>query len=99
MITEVALLNVKLGQSAEFTDAMRAAYPIIAQQKGFQSMEVLPAIEREDQFLLLVRWNDIESHKIGFRDSEDYQKWRELLHHFYDPMPRVEYYEDSILNV
>lgn len=99
MITEQALLYVKDSQSAEFTAAMRLAYPIIARQKGFQSMEVLPSNDKEDHFLLLVRWDDIESHKVGFRDSEDYQKWRKLLHHFYDPMPTVEYYEGNILNV
>jgi hypothetical protein len=30
---------------------------------------------------------------VGFRQSPDYQKWRFLLHHFYDPFPIVEHYE------
>ncbi len=94
----MALLTVKIGQSDKFSDAMRAAYPIISRQSGFHSMEVLPAFEQNNHFILLVRWDDIESHKILFRGSDDYQKWRELLHHFYEPMPIVEYYGGNILD-
>jgi hypothetical protein len=28
----------------------------------------------------------------GFRRSAGYQRWRDLLHHFYDPFPVVEHY-------
>lgn len=104
MIIEHALLNVKSGQRFEFISAMQAAYPYISHQKGFISLEILPAADSQagkgdNQFLLLARWDNIESHKVGFRGSEDYQKWSALLHHFYDPMPTVEYYESNIINV
>ncbi|MHA6844950.1 hypothetical protein [Ralstonia syzygii] len=32
---------------------------------------------------------DEARHLIGFRQSAPYQRWRALLHHFYDPMPEV----------
>jgi hypothetical protein len=28
----------------------------------------------------------------GFRNSSQYQRWRELLHHFYEPFPTVQHY-------
>ncbi len=99
MITEHAVLNIKSGGASEFISAMQEAYSYIARQAGFQSMEVLPASEKEDQFLLLVRWDNIESHRDGFRRSQDYQKWRALLHGFYEPIPQIDYYEGTILNV
>ncbi len=43
--------------------------------------------------ILLVDWEDIESHEIGFRKSKIYLKWKELLHDYYDPFPIVEHYE------
>ncbi|MGY0037408.1 antibiotic biosynthesis monooxygenase family protein [Pedobacter sp. NJ-S-72] len=49
-------------------------------------------IENPDQYLLLVRWETLEDHTIGFRGSDEYLKWKELLHHFYDPFPKVEHY-------
>lgn len=99
MITEHALLTIKSGQSAEFEAAMQEAHHYISRQAGFQSIEILPAAEKKDQYLLLVQWDDIESHRDGFRRSDGYQKWQGLLHGFYDPMPSVEYYGDIIINV
>jgi hypothetical protein len=35
---------------------------------------------------------------VGFRRSPQYQKWRSLLHHFYEPFPTVEHYESVLFN-
>jgi heme-degrading monooxygenase HmoA len=43
--------------------------------------------------LLLVQWDSLEDHTVGFRGSPQYQQWRELLHRFYEPFPLVEHYE------
>lgn len=42
--------------------------------------------------VLLVRWDSLEAHTVGFRQSPEYQQWRTLLHHFYDPFPTVLHY-------
>jgi heme-degrading monooxygenase HmoA len=39
-----------------------------------------------------VWWDSLESHTKGFRQSPAYERWRRLLHHFYDPFPKVEHY-------
>ena len=49
-------------------------------------------MEKASDYLLLVRWQTLEDHTIGFRQSAEYQRWRALLHHFYDPMPDVLHY-------
>jgi len=35
----------------------------------------------------------LEDHTEGFRGSAEYEQWRALLHHFYEPFPTVEHYE------
>lgn len=47
--------------------------------------------------MLLVSWESLEDHTVGFRESEQYKEWKALLHHFYDPFPIVEHYEDVSL--
>jgi heme-degrading monooxygenase HmoA len=49
-------------------------------------------LEADDRYLLLVWWDSLESHTEGFRQSPAYQRWRALLHRFYDPFPTVEHY-------
>ncbi len=50
-------------------------------------------MEEEDKYLLLVNWKTIEDHEIGFRKSAEYEEWKNVLHHFYEPFPTVEHYK------
>jgi heme-degrading monooxygenase HmoA len=92
MILEVAILNIKQGFSLEFETAFEKAKAIISSTKGYMSHELKKCIELEDKYILLVRWETIEDHEIGFRKSSEYQEWKTLLHHFYEPFPTVEHY-------
>ena len=93
MILEAAALNVKPGEAARFEDAFREAQAIIASMPGYRSHELQRCLEREGDYLLLVRWDSVAAHQEGFRKSPRYQEWRRLLHHFYDPFPTVLHYE------
>lgn len=93
MILEVAVLNVKQGQTEQFEANFAEAQTIIASMKGYVSHELQRCIEIPNQYILLVRWQTLEDHTVGFRGSEEYQRWKTLLHDFYDPFPSVEHYE------
>lgn len=97
MILEVAILNVRSGLTSEFEVAFRQAAPIISSMPGYISHELQKCLENEHQYILLVRWQKLEDHTIGFRQSPAYQEWRSLLHHFYDPFPTVEHYTSTQL--
>ena len=96
MIIEHALLQVRTGQEAAFEAAMAAARPLIAVSPGFRSIDVRPACESPGTYLLLVGWDDIASHRDGFRQSPRYAEWCALLHHFYAPMPAVSYFAEPL---
>ena len=93
MILEVATLNVREGQTAAFEAAFGVAQQYIAQIEGYRSHQLQRCLENSHQYLLLVQWESLEAHTVGFRQSPQYQEWRRLLHHFYDPFPTVEHYE------
>jgi heme-degrading monooxygenase HmoA len=92
VILEVAVLTVKPGQGSQFEAAFHEAEPLIAEADGYLSHELLRCLETADQYLLLVRWQRLEDHTVGFRGSAAYQAWKRLLHHFYEPFPTVEHY-------
>jgi heme-degrading monooxygenase HmoA len=96
MVLEVAILNVRPGQEAQFESAMRQARPLIEATPGFIRMDLRRCIEAPNRYLLQVAWYALEDHTIGFRQSEPYQQWRALLHHFYDPFPTVEHYGELL---
>jgi heme-degrading monooxygenase HmoA len=92
MILEVAVLDVKSEMTAEFEAAFRTASEIIAGRPGYLSHELQRCIKNANRYILLVRWQTLEDHTVRFRQSAEYQEWRSLLHHFYEPFPTVEHY-------
>jgi heme-degrading monooxygenase HmoA len=92
MILEVAQLQIKPGQTAPFEAAFAQAQRIIASMGGYISHQLQRCIENDHQYLLQVQWATLEDHTVGFRQSPQYQEWRTLLHHFYDPFPTVLHY-------
>ena len=93
MILESAVLNVRPGREADFEAAFGEAKGIISSMPGFVALELQRCVEARSRYLLLVRWTTLEHHTVGFRSSPEYQHWKALLHHFYDPFPTVEHYE------
>ena len=93
MILEVARLDVRPGEEARFQDDFRRAQSILSSMKGYISHQLQRCIETPSRYILLVRWETLEDHTEGFRRSSEYQKWKNLLHHYYDPFPEVEHYE------
>ena len=100
IVLEVARLRIAAAQETEYRQAFAQALPLIQRQAGFIDCELKPAVDHpvgnernnEIEFLLLVIWQDIKDHIEGFRRSDDYQMWSELLHPFYSPMPTVRYF-------
>lgn len=95
MIKEVAILSIQKGQSEAFQQAFSKAEKIIQGMPGFLNHQLLKCMEQEDRYILLVDWETLQDHTIGFRQSPEYQDWKALLHHFYDPFPVVEHYSSD----
>ncbi len=92
MILEVAVLDIKPGQEQEFEAAFVQAQQIISSMSGYESHQLQRSLEKSSRYLLLVYWSTLEAHTIGFRGAPEYRKWKDLLHHFYEPFPEVEHY-------
>jgi heme-degrading monooxygenase HmoA len=93
MILELALLQVRGGETSAFEQAFAQAQTIIASMPGYAGHQLQRCLESPGKYVLLVQWQKLEHHIIGFRLSPQYQEWKRLLHHFYHPFPTVEHYE------
>lgn len=98
MILEAAILEVVPGREVEFETEFAKASPLIASMNGYISHQLQHCMENSSRYLLLVQWETLEAHTIGFRGSPEYQEWKKLLHHFYDPFPVVQHYELTFQN-
>jgi heme-degrading monooxygenase HmoA len=93
MILEVALLSIAPAQKREFEAAFSEARQVISAMPGFISHQLQRGIETDGRYLLLVQWQSVEHHMVGFRQSPQFARWRALLGPFFAAAPAVEHYE------
>lgn len=92
-ILEVAILDIVKGKELEFEEVFLKAQKLISGMHGYISHRLETCLEQKNRYVLLVEWQTLEDHTVGFRKSDEYQEWRKLLHHFYSPFPTVEHYQ------
>jgi heme-degrading monooxygenase HmoA len=97
MILEIATLDIKPNQTAAFEAAFAVAARIISASPGYIKHRLSRCHENAQRYVLLVEWQTLEAHTVGFRQSPAYQQWKALLHHFYDPFPTVEHFQEVTL--
>lgn len=93
MILEVANLYVKDNEQDEFEKDFVIASNYICTIDGYIKHSLSKCIEVQNKYILLVEWENLESHTEGFRNSTQYLEWKKLLHHYYEPFPIVEHFE------
>lgn len=91
MILERALMTVT--DPAGFERAFSQARQVLARAKGFRYVDLLQGVEQPDTFQLLIGWDSLDDHMVGFRESELFTEWRALLGPFFAATPEVLHYE------
>ena len=76
---------------------MEQAKEVIAQAEGFHSFRLQRGIEQSSTYLLLIEWGSVEDHMQGFRESELFVRWRELIGPYFAAPPEVEHYEAPVV--
>lgn len=92
MITEIAILFIKENETEQFEKDFREAGKYISAIPGYIKHSLHKCLEVPDKYFLMVEWEKLEDHTIGFRQSAEYLEWKRLLHHHYDPFPIVEHF-------
>lgn len=93
MILEIADIRIQPGRQAEFDEAVqRAISTVIATAKGFTAWKVNKSIESPERYLVMLYWETLEDHTVGFRQSPAYTQWRDIVGPFFAAPPTVEHF-------
>jgi heme-degrading monooxygenase HmoA len=96
MIIERALMSITPGSEADFEAAMAQAKDVVAQSAGFHGIRVARGVESPSTYLLLLEWDTVEDHMVGFRESDLFTQWRALIGPFFAQPPAVEHYDEIV---
>jgi heme-degrading monooxygenase HmoA len=97
MVLEIADITVLPGTGAEFADAVREGIRYVADTPGFRNARLTKGIESPGRFVLIIEWDSVEAHTVGFRESENFARWRSHIGPFLDGNPRVEHFDEVTL--
>jgi len=98
MILEIVTTYIKPGQEAAFEEAFKEASKLIAAADGYISHELRRCLETKGKYVNMVRWQTVEDHMVGFRESERFQQFRAILSPFYEKPSDMNHYEMVMQN-
>lgn len=91
-VLEVVTFQIVIWQAEEFEKAIGSAFQYLTATPGYLSHELRVCLEDEYQYLLLIHWESLEAHLVNFRESENFQQWRNLISPFFASPPQVFHY-------
>jgi heme-degrading monooxygenase HmoA len=93
MILEVADIRIQPGQQAAFDEAIQRGLTTVASQaKGYRGYKVNKSIESPERYLLMIFWDTLEDHTVGFRQGPLFAPWRAIVGPFFAAPPVVEHF-------
>ena len=94
MITEIAVIEIKLGAERDYEAAMLKAKDL-PPIPGFHGFELHRSIESPHGYRFMARWDSVADHN-AFRASPAFAEWRSLVGPYYAGTPDVEHTETIV---
>ena len=93
MILEIADIRIQPGQQAAFDAAIQKGIAEVASQaKGFRGFKVNKGVESPERYVLMIFWETLEDHTVGFRQGPLFPQWRAIVGPFFAAPPQVEHF-------
>ena len=93
MVLELADITIPPGKQAEFEEAIgRALRTVVSKAQGVRSFQVQKGIESPERYVLMIHWDTLEAHTVGFRQSPAFAEWRGIVGPFFAKPPVVEHF-------
>src|ERR1700681_693212 len=93
MIIEFAQLTIRAGSEQQFEATFPAAIKVLYGSRGYLSHELLRSMETPNRYALIVQWQTLEDHTVGFRGSAAFTQWRAAIGPFFETAPVVEHFQ------
>jgi heme-degrading monooxygenase HmoA len=92
MILEIATIDIHVGKNGEFEQQLEKAQGVLRQAKGYIEHQFQHCVEMPNRYVLLIRWETLEDHTIGFRESALFVQWRGFIGSYFAQPPVVQHF-------
>jgi heme-degrading monooxygenase HmoA len=93
MIPKIADIRIPPGKNAEFDTAIaHGLATVVSKAEGYRMHRVVKGIESPERYMLMIWWETLEDHTVGFRGGALFPQWRAIVGPFFASPPSVEHY-------
>jgi heme-degrading monooxygenase HmoA len=96
MVLEMAEFYIQVGQEADFIAAVGQGQALFMSSEGYIRHSLQQSIEDPTRFVLLIEWDSVEAHNVGFRESDRFPQWRALISPHFAKPPFVQHFNQVI---
>lgn len=89
MVFEIAHLTIDPERAEAFEAAVAGCAPLFRAAAGCRSMRLEREVEDPGRYRLVVGWDTVEDHMVGFRNSPAFADWRAAAGPFFLAPPTV----------
>lgn len=93
MIPEILRYKVPESQADAFVEAYRAAGEALKASPHCHGFELFRSVKEPDLFLLIIRWDSAEGHLQGFRSSNQFRTFFDLIKPYVSNILEMEHYD------
>lgn len=93
MILEIADIRIPPGKNDAFDAAIKHGIEtVVSKAAGYRQHRVVKGIESPERYMLMIWWETLEDHTVGFRGGPLFPQWRAIVGPFFASPPSVEHY-------
>lgn len=94
MVLEVATIRIDPTKAKEFEAAIeRGVREILSKASGFLNFRIQKGVESPEKYLLMIEWESLDAHMVGFRESPAFNDWRGIVGGFFAAPVEMEHFE------
>jgi heme-degrading monooxygenase HmoA len=85
-------IRIRPGEQAQFEPALEHGLrDVIARAPGMLGWEIHKGVESPERYVVLIRWESIEAHLVGYRESPLSSEFRAIVMPFFAQPPAMEH--------
>lgn len=92
MTLEIIAFAIRPGHQPGFEAAFSKAQRLLVGMQGYLSHDLQRSVDSDLSYVLLIEWRAIEDATLGFRKSNEYERWMALLRRFLVEPPQINHF-------
>lgn len=95
---EIIRYTIASDQQAQFISSYEQAGLVLRKSPYCLGYEMLHGVDEPQHFVIRIHWTSVDDHLKGFRNSEEFRAFFQLVKPYYNAIEEMKHYENTVVN-